>query len=85
MRYLLWILFLSWTGSILWGFYTRTQDYALGEKIIGFSVFGAVLLYLPLFLYYRWKGKSLSDYTLTRENIEKMQTKKNQDSLKKNR
>ena len=76
MRYLLWILFLSWTGGIFWGYYTRSQDYALGEKIIGFSVLGGVICYLPLFLYHRWKGKSLKDYTLTQENLERMQQKK---------
>ena len=81
MRYLLWLLFLGWIGGVFWGFYIRAQDYALGEKIIGFSVLTAVVIYLPLFLYHRWKGKSLSDYTLTKENLEKMQQRK--DSMRK--
>ena len=76
MRPLLWLLFFSWTGGIAVGFYTRTYDYPLGEKIIGFSVLGAVVLYLPLFLYHRWKGKSLKDYTLTQENLDRMKKKK---------
>jgi len=76
MKLLLKILFLSWLGGLVFGFYTRIKDFAMGEKIIGFSVLGAVFIYLPLFLFHRWKGKSLSDYTLTPENMQRMQSKK---------
>ena len=79
MKVVLHLLFFSWLGGLAFGFYTRTQDYALGEKIIGFSVLGAVFIYLPLFLDHRWKGKTLSDYTLTPENMEKMRSKKKQE------
>jgi len=27
---------------------------------------------MPLFLYHRWKGKQLKDYTLSEENLKKM-------------
>lgn len=76
MKLLLKILFLSWLGGLVFGFYTRIKDFEMGEKIIGFSVLGAVFIYLPLFLFHRWKGKSLSDYTLTPENMQRMQSKK---------
>jgi hypothetical protein len=76
VKVVLHFLFFSWVGGVFFGFFIRAQNYALGEKIIGFSVLGAVCFYLPLFLYHRWKGKSLSDYTLTKENLEKMKTKK---------
>ena len=76
MKLLLKILFLSWLGGLVFGFYTRIQDFAMGEKIIGFSVLGAVFICLPLFLFHRWKGKSLSDYTLTPENMQRMRSKK---------
>ena len=39
-------------------------------------LFGA-FIYLPLFLYHRWKDKKISDYTLTNENLSKMNVKKN--------
>jgi len=32
----------------------------------------SAFLFLPLFLYHRWKGKRLEDYTLTEENLKKM-------------
>lgn len=60
------------TGIGLGYYYAHSIDYAMGQKIIGFSVLGGVVLYMPLFLYHRWKGKSLKDYTLTAENLNKM-------------
>jgi hypothetical protein len=45
---------------------------ALGEKWIGFSVATGFLVYMPIFLVHRWKGKQLKDYTLSTENLKKM-------------
>ncbi len=42
------------------------------EKLIGFGVIGLFLVVFPLFSYYRWKGKNLKDYMLTKENLDKM-------------
>ena len=73
MRWILRILFGLAFGGIFIGFYVKNNlDFALGQKIIGFHVLGGVLIYLPLFLYHRWKGKSLKDYTLTPENIKRI-------------
>ena len=35
----------------------------IGGMIIGFSVFLLSFLYLPFFLYHRYRGKDLSKYT----------------------
>ena len=62
-------------AGIASGYYiSNALDYALGQKIIGFSVLGGVVVYMPLFLYHRWKGKALKDYTLTPENLNKMKS-----------
>lgn len=53
-----------------------------GEKIIGATVLFAVVVFLPLFLYYRWKGKDLRDYTLTRENYDRIKSVKKKKKLK---
>lgn len=59
--------------AIAVGFYFRWQeDYILGDRIIGLAVLASSFILLPLFLYHRWKGKSLKDYTLTDENLKKM-------------
>ena len=60
------------------GYYVKeTIDYNQGEKIIGMGVLFGAFIYLPLFLYHRWKDKKISDYTLTNENLSKMNVKKN--------
>ena len=33
------------------------------------------MVFLPIFLYHRWKGKRLKDYTLSNENLKKMREK----------
>jgi hypothetical protein len=42
------------------------------EKLIGSGVVLLFLVVFPLFSYYRWKGKDIKDYMLTKENLEKM-------------
>ena len=52
------------------------MDYNQGEKIIGMGVLFGAFIYLPLFLYHRWKDKKISDYTLNNEYLSKMKVKK---------
>lgn len=55
------------------GFYFRMNDeLLLGDRIIGIAVLASAFILLPLFLYHRWKGKKLKDYTLSEENLKKM-------------
>lgn len=55
------------------GFYYREADQmVLGDRIIGIAVLASSFILLPLFLYHRWKGKRLKDYTLSEENLKKM-------------
>ncbi|MGB0185649.1 MAG: hypothetical protein ACPF88_01790 [Flavobacteriaceae bacterium] len=82
MKYLIWILFIATIGSIVLGFaipdsdttdaMMKANEIALSEKFIGFGVIGLFVIVFPLFSYYRWKNKNVSDYMLNKENIEKM-------------
>ncbi|MEG9327233.1 hypothetical protein SAMN04488034_101217 [Salinimicrobium catena] len=55
------------------GFYFRLNDnLLLGDRIIGVAVLASAFILMPLFLYHRWKGKRLKDYTLSDENLKKM-------------
>ncbi len=82
MKYLIWILFIATIGSIVLGFaipdsdttdaMMKANEIALSEKFIGFGVVGLFVIVFPLFSYYRWKNKNVSDYMLNKENIEKM-------------
>ena len=73
MRNFLWLLFISILISLASGLYFKNSlDQVIGERIIGFTVLTGAFIYLPLFLYHRWKDKRLQDYTLSEENLKKM-------------
>jgi hypothetical protein len=73
MKYLLRILFLGILISLSYGLYVNsTGNTLLGNKIIGFTVLTAAFIFMPIFLVHRWKGKRLQDYTLSKENLEKI-------------
>ena len=73
MKLFLRVLFCCILCSLFYGIYHKTQiHFVEGERIIGFSVLAGAFLFLPLFLYHRWNGKKLQDYTLSDENLKKM-------------
>jgi hypothetical protein len=73
MKKILWFLFILILISLGCGIYFKNYiNLITGERIIGFTVLTGAFLYLPLFLYHRWKDKRLQDYTLSEENIKKM-------------
>lgn len=69
MKPLIWILFIAALGSLLAGFAVNSE---YSEQLIGSGVVGLFLVVFPLFSYYRWKDKKVSDYMLTKENLEKI-------------
>ena len=63
--------------AIIIGFYFRIKvDEMTGDRIIGIAVLASAFILMPVFLYVRWKGKSLKDYTLSEENLKKMKERK---------
>ena len=72
MRIFLNILFWSFTSSLFLGLYLK-ERFAddISEILIGFSVLALSFLYLPLFLYHRYKGKDLSKYTFNDKKLRK--------------
>ena len=79
LRFLFFLIIIS----LFTGFYIKNivENDILGEKIIGSSVVFSVIIFLPIFLFHRWKGKDIRHYTLTKENFERM---KNTNEIKKN-
>ena len=61
-------------------FYYKSFDEILGNKIIGFTMLFFVFVFMPVFIYNSWKGKKLSDYTFSNENIQKMKAKSSKSS-----
>ena len=74
MKYILTLLTLASFGSIAVGYFVETQ---FPEKFIGFGVVGLFLIVIPLFSYYRWKDRSVKDYMITKENLDKMREREN--------
>jgi hypothetical protein len=59
--------------SLITGLYVNNKgNTLLGNKIVGFTVLTAAFVFMPIFLVHRWKGKNLKDYTLSKENLDKL-------------
>jgi|TARA_B100000795_G_scaffold187429_1_gene142550 ABC-type Mn2+/Zn2+ transport system permease subunit len=75
MNKIILISFITSIIGIFIGYYFKLENEMLGNRIIGISVIIFVILFMPLFIYNSWKGKKLSDYTFSDENIKKMKSK----------
>ena len=80
MKYLIIILAIASLGSIAGGIIFETVH---SQKMIGFGTMGLFLLVFPLFAYYRWKDKNFADYMLTKENLDKMRNREENEDRKK--
>lgn len=81
MKKIILIVFISIIIAISYGFYIKSNGEELhGDQIIGVSVLAITFVLMPLFIYYRSKGKKIKDYMLTPENLEKMRKKKSQNT-----
>ena len=77
MKIFLRIFFSLIASSLSYGLYHKSFiDFTLGDRVIGFTVIIAAFMYLPMFLYYRWKGKKLKDYVLSEKNLKKIRDRK---------
>ena len=72
MTRLLQTLFALILLTLIFGFVIKSNQAVLGDRIIGVTILFTAFIFMPLFIYSRWKDKKLSDYTLTAENFEKM-------------
>lgn len=78
MKFLIWFFFISVLVSVVTGL---SFELPYSQKLIGFGVLGLFFVVIPLFIYYRWKGKDLRDYMLTNENLDKMKENQNKKTL----
>lgn len=72
MKYFLTVLLVVVIGGLCTGFYIKSENEPNGHLIIGLSIVIGFFVLMPLFIYHRWKNRSVKDYMLTKENIEKM-------------
>lgn len=69
MKYLISLVTILSFASIAFGYFGNSE---YSEKFIGFGVVGIFLVAVPLFSFYRWKGKNMKDYIINNENLKKM-------------
>ncbi|MAN29149.1 MULTISPECIES: hypothetical protein [Mesonia] len=74
MKYVIIVLFIAIAIATGVGLYIITfeENESLGNIIMGITVLASSFILMPLFIYHRWKGKKLEDYTLSRKNLDKM-------------
>jgi len=72
MRSIILIASLLCFASIGYGFYLKEQAAADGDFYIGLGTACLFLIVMPVFVFRESKGKKMKDYSLTKENIEKM-------------
>ena len=72
MKRVLQFLFLAIVIAVAVGFYYESQEVDSGKKIIGIGILAFSFLWMPLFIYHRYKNRDVKDYMLTEENIKKM-------------
>ena len=74
MKYIILLFTILSFSSIGFGYFMDTE---YSEKFIGFGVVGLFLIVIPLFSYHRWKDKSMKDYIINKENLDKMRERGN--------
>jgi|TARA_B110000003_G_C16514005_1_gene482325 hypothetical protein len=81
MRILLYIFFVTAVILAGYGFYIGQEDLATSQLFIGLGVTTLFFVWMPTFVYYRWKGKDVKQYMLNQENILKMRKYTNNNTL----
>ena len=58
-------------GAIVVGFYIREENWLVGNRIVGVAVLAMAFIFMPLFIYYRYKNKKLEDFSIVPKDSEK--------------
>lgn len=72
MKYLLYLIFIAVVASAGYGHYIKTTNEALSNKFIGAAVIVFFLIWMPLFIYHRYKNKDIKKYMITDETVQKI-------------
>ena len=72
MKIFLYLSFFAALILVIVGFILSGNDQPKAELYIGLGVSFLFFLWMPAFIYHRWKDKNVQDYMLNKENILKM-------------
>lgn len=63
MKYLIITLLIIILGTLAYGFYLKNTGDTFGESVIGIGVLAIAFIFMPLFIYHRYKNKNIKDFT----------------------
>ena len=63
MKKVLTILLIIIIGVLAYGYYVKNTGGDDGEIIIGIGVLAIAFVFMPLFIYHRYKNKNIKDFT----------------------
>lgn len=63
MKSILIFLLVIILGTLTYGFYLKEPGNNQGEIIIGITVLVIAFVFMPLFIYHRYKNKNIKDFT----------------------
>lgn len=63
MKYILITVLILVIGTLAYGFYVESSGDPNGQIIIGISVLVIAFVFMPLFIFYRYKNKNIKDFT----------------------
>jgi uncharacterized membrane protein YgaE (UPF0421/DUF939 family) len=77
MKFVLITILIIVVGALTYGFYIKNTGDSTGEIIIGISVLAIAFVFMPLFIYHRYKNKNIKDFTFDkyRKDLEEHNTK----------
>ncbi|SFS39335.1 hypothetical protein [Lutibacter maritimus] len=81
MKFVLIFLLIIITGTLSYGFYIKNNGDTNGEIIIGISVLAVAFIFMPLFIYHRYKNKNMKDFTFEKFKKELEEKSKSGDGL----
>lgn len=81
MKFVLIFLLIIITGTLSYGFYIKNIGDTNGEIIIGISVLAVAFIFMPLFIYHRYKNKNMKDFTFEKFKKELEEKSKSGDGL----
>jgi len=77
MKFVLITILIIVVGALTYGFYIKNTGDSTGEIIVGISVLAIAFVFMPLFIYHRYKNKNIKDFTFDkyRKDLEEHNTK----------
>ena len=63
MKYILIIILEIIITALTYGFYIKNNGDPLGQIVIGVSVLAISFIFMPLFIFHRYKNKNIKDFT----------------------